>query len=213
VVSLVEHTFTVLPLIRAALQNQTVYADLEGIQAVADRVAAGEEVLYQPAVVEMPVAAEVEAAAVEAVPEPEAAVEVAVAGPVAVAEAEAPAEEEHAFAIDPVLFEILKPEVGGHLESVDAWLAACAARGPQPVTDPLLRSIHTMNGAFAMTDVVPITDVTAPLEGYIKRCLAHHTIPSAAGVAVIADSAEAIRQTIAAMEKPRPTLPNFEALA
>jgi chemosensory pili system protein ChpA (sensor histidine kinase/response regulator) len=217
VVALVEHTFGVLPLIRAALQNQTVYADLEGIQAIADRLAAGEEVFYQPAVVEAPAVAEAEVPAVEAetVAEPETVAEAPVAAAAAVAETVAHAEEEDrgAFAIDPVLFEILKPEVGGHLEAVDAWLAVCAARGPQPVTDPLLRSIHTMNGAFAMTDVVPITDVTAPLEGYIKRCLAHHTVPSAAGIAVIADSANAIRQTIIAMEKPRPTLPNFESLA
>ena len=215
VLSLVEHTFGVLPSIRAALQGQTVYADLEGIQVVADRLAAGEEVHYQPAVavVEAPIAveAEAEAPAVETTPEPVSVAEPTVAEAAVPAEAEA--EDRHAFAIDPVLFEILKPEVGGHLESVDAWLAICAARGPQPVTDPLLRSIHTMNGAFAMTDVVPITDVTAPLEGYIKRCLAHHTVPTAAGIAVIADSAEAIRQTIVAMEKPRPTLPNFEALA
>ena len=72
------------------------------------------------------------------------------------------------FSIDPVLLEILKPEVAGHLEAVDAWLADCAARGPQPVTDPLLRSIHTMNGAFAMTEVPTITDVTAPLEGSMR---------------------------------------------
>ena len=62
------------------------------------------------------------------------------------------------FAIDPVLFEILKPEVAGHLETIDAWLAACAAGGPQPVSDPLLRSVHTMNGAFAMTEVTALTD-------------------------------------------------------
>ena len=83
-----------------------------------------------------------------------------------------------ASSIDPVLFEILKPEVAGHLETVDAWLADCAARGPQPVTDPLLRSIHTMNGAFAMTECRRITDVTAPLEGFIKRSLAHRARPT-----------------------------------
>ncbi|MBP6596520.1 MAG: Hpt domain-containing protein, partial [Arenimonas sp.] len=48
VVSLIEHAFNNLPLLRAALQGETVYADLLGIQLLADRVAAGEEVFYQP---------------------------------------------------------------------------------------------------------------------------------------------------------------------
>jgi chemosensory pili system protein ChpA (sensor histidine kinase/response regulator) len=96
---------------------------------------------------------------------------------------------------------------------VDAWLAACAARGPQPVTDPLLRSIHTMNGAFAMTELGVITDVTAPLEGFVKRALAHNTVPSKEAVQVVADAAAAIRTTIVAIEKPRPVLPQFDELA
>src|SRR4249919_2613461 len=115
-----------------------------------------------------------------------------------------PEPEGDVFSIDPVLLEILKPEVAGHLETVDAWLAACAARGPQPVTDPLLRSIHTMNGAFAMTELGVITDVTAPLEGYVKRSLAHGRVPGKDGVQLVADAAAAIRTTIAAIEKPRP---------
>ncbi|KFN43413.1 hypothetical protein N789_09060 [Arenimonas oryziterrae DSM 21050 = YC6267] len=222
VVALIELAFTNLPLLRAALQGETVYADLEGIQAVADRLSAGEEATYQMSplaavAADIPVggladrpASEVEAPeavamsaepVVEAIPEPEEVVELAEDG------------GSTAFAIDPVLFEILKPEVDGHLETIDAWLAACAARGPQPVTDPLLRSVHTMNGAFAMTEVSVITDVTAPLEGYIKRSLAHHKTPSAEGVSVIADTAAAIRQTIIALERPRQALPTFDDLA
>src|SRR5690606_18169122 len=42
VVGLIEHAFNALPLLRAALQGETVHADLAGIEAVADRVAAGE---------------------------------------------------------------------------------------------------------------------------------------------------------------------------
>lgn len=73
------------------------------------------------------------------------------------------------FALDPVLLEILRPEVEGHLDTVEAWLAQAEAHGPQRVEEPLLRAVHTMNGAFAMTDVSAITGVTAPLEGFLKR--------------------------------------------
>ena len=202
VVSLIENAFNTLPLLRAALQGESVHADLEGIQQLADRVSAGEEVFYQPvqaaapAPVAPPVAEVAPPAAVE--PEPEA-VEVHAGSDVpAVAE-----EEGEGFAIDPVLFEILKPEVAGHLETVDAWLDACRTSGPQPVNDQLLRAIHTMNGAFAMTEVTALTEVTAPLEGFMKRSLASQRTPGADGVAAVADAAAAIREAIIALERPQ----------
>ena len=213
VVSLIENAFNTLPLLRAALQGESVHADLDGIQQLADRVSAGEEVFYQPP-------AQVAAAAPGGrrargrgrgrggrgrVPSP-------CKRPPAEAE---PADEGDAdgFAIDPVLFEILKPEVAGHLETVDAWLDACRARGPQPVSDQLLRAIHTMNGAFAMTEVTALTDVTAPVEGYMKRSLASQRTPGADGVAVVADTATAIREVIVALERPRPVVPHYPELA
>ncbi|MCX7034629.1 MAG: Hpt domain-containing protein [Arenimonas sp.] len=209
VVSLIENAFNTLPLLRAALQGESVHADLEGIQHLADRVAAGEEVFYQPAqfAAAAPVVVEPEApVAVEAAP-----VEAELPEPVAVEAMQA--DDADAFAIDPVLFEILKPEVAGHLETVDAWLDACRARGPQPVTDQLLRAIHTMNGAFAMTEVTALTDVTAPVEGFMKRSLASQRAPGEDGVAVVAAAAAAIREVIEALDRPRPTLPHFAELA
>ena len=231
VVGLIENAFDNLPLLRAALQGETVFADLDGIQAIAERITAGEEVFYQPSPLAA-VAAEIPNgglgdavdAEVSALAEEEAGADLPIvfeaasdAEPAAGAGFEGDEGQtddgSHGFAIDPVLFEILKPEVDGHLETVDAWLGDCAIRGPQPVTDPLLRSIHTMNGAFAMTDVSVITDVTAPLESYIKRSLAQHATPSAEGVAVVAETARAIRQTITALERPRAALPQFLELA
>jgi chemosensory pili system protein ChpA (sensor histidine kinase/response regulator) len=224
VVSLIEHAFNALPLLRAALQGETVHADLEGIQQLADRVAAGEEATYQPS----PMSVTVQPAPVAPAPElPPPALAAETLAPVVDSEAAARFEAEFeaeaaeagqepgggGFSIDPVLFEILKPEVAGHLEIVDAWLAECAAHGPQPITDPLLRAVHTMNGAFAMTEVTVLTDVTAPLEGFMKRSLAIHLVPGDEGVSVVADTAAAIRQAIVALERPRPVLPSFAALA
>jgi chemosensory pili system protein ChpA (sensor histidine kinase/response regulator) len=212
VVSLIENAFNTLPLLRAALQGETVHADLEGIQQLADRVAAGEEAFYQP-VAAAPAAAVV-AAPVAVAPVVEAAVTAPHVEPEPVSEMAAETDAEgDGFAIDPVLFEILKPEVAGHLETVDAWLAACAAAGPQPVTDPLLRAVHTMNGAFAMTEVTALTDVTAPLEGFMKRSLGGQRMPDAEGVAVVAAAAAAIREVITALERPRPVLSSYAELA
>ena len=209
VVSLIENAFNTLPLLRAALQGESVHADLDGIQQLADRVSAGEEVFYQP--VQFAAAPSLPAAAEPVAPVEAAPVEAEVVVP-AVLEVEAQ-DDTGGFAIDPVLFEILKPEVAGHLETVDAWLDACRARGPQPVSDQLLRAIHTMNGAFAMTEVTALTDVTAPVEGYMKRSLANQRTPSDQGVAVVAETAAAIREVIVALERPRPTVPHFPELA
>ncbi|KFN48922.1 Hpt domain-containing protein, partial [Arenimonas composti] len=230
VVALVQRAYDTLPLLRDALGGATVHADLAGIEAIADRVAAGEDAFYSE-----PAAAPF---AVEAAPAPEPVVEAAAAAPVAdiappapepepvveatreTESAPAPAAEtpagdiaEAGFVIDPVLFEILKPEVAGHLETVDAWLAACAAGGPQPISDPLLRSVHTMNGAFAMTEVTALTEVTAPLEGFMKRSLANQRTPDVDGVQLVAESAAAIRAVIAALEDPRRGLPDYSELA
>jgi chemosensory pili system protein ChpA (sensor histidine kinase/response regulator) len=204
VLALVDLAFEHLPLLRAALQGHAVEADLEGVQATAELLASGEEATYAasaaPAVEEDDDAFEPEPAVATAVAEAPSLADAAdIDGPV--------------FSIDPVLFEILKPEVAGHLDVVDAWLADCAARGPQPVSEPLLRSIHTMNGAFGMTDVGTITEVTAPLEGFVKRSLAHHVTPSPDAVALIADASRAIRETVVAIERPHPVLPHFAALA
>jgi chemosensory pili system protein ChpA (sensor histidine kinase/response regulator) len=212
VAALVEHAYETLPLLRAALQGHSAHADLAGMQDVAARLMAGEEAIYQPAGEEAEATmatAEELAEAHEA--EPTEAESVAIAEMMAEEIAET-ASDDTVFAIDPVLLEILKPEVNGHLETVDRWLAACAASGPQPVTDPLLRSIHTMNGAFAMTDVVVITDVTAPLEGYLKRALAHDQVPSSEDIVLIGEAAQAIRVTLFALEHAK-SLPHFDDLA
>ncbi len=205
--ALVGHAFDTLPLLRAALQGQSVHADLAGIQDVAGKLMAGEEAIYQPAdaVTQEPAAIDADEA------EPVAAESDAIAEMMAQEIAET-ASDSNVFSIDPVLLEILKPEVNGHLEVVDRWLAACASGGPQQVTDPLLRSIHTMNGAFAMTDVVVITDVTSPLEGYLKRALAHDRMPSVEDIGLIGEASQAIRVTLFALEHAH-SLPHFDDLA
>ena len=79
--------------------------------------------------------------------------------------------------IDPVLLEILDTEVGGHLVTVERWVAN-AGSAPARSDDKLLRAIHTMNGAFAMTEVPSITDAMTPAEAYVKRLLVAHEVAS-----------------------------------
>ncbi|MGB3394418.1 MAG: Hpt domain-containing protein [Stenotrophomonas sp.] len=189
VVAMVNQAFEVLPQFNAALRGSGhIHSDVLGMQDVADRIAAGEEAFY--------VAGEVAAAAAP-VAQP-AAAESAPAGTPA--------------SVDSVLREILEAEVGQHLATVEEWLARSRPQ-PQPVTDEVLRAVHTMSGAFAMTDVPEITAVTAPAESFVKRSLANAVTPEVQGVDALAEAAAAVAATITALQAPSPLIPSFAPLA
>ncbi|RZA20783.1 MAG: hypothetical protein EOP93_05045, partial [Lysobacteraceae bacterium] len=193
VVAFLGQTHAVLPQLHAALCGEAaVSVDLAVMEAVADRLAAGEDVLL----------GEVEP--------------VAAAGPEPAGE-EAPVEQAAvadtvAVQVDPVLLDILGAEVGGHLETVDAWLAQARA-GDSGVNDGLLRAIHTLNGAFAMTEVPSVTAFTSPTEGYVKRLLAAGAPADADGIAAISDVADAVRASTLALQATPTQVPVFAALA
>src|SRR5690606_6728079 len=192
VVAFVAQTREALPKLHAALRGEaTEGVDIAAMEAVADRLAAGEDVLLDavPA-----------AAPAPATPAP--------AGP----EASAPAADTVAVQVDPVLLEILGAEVGGHLETIDAWLARARA-GETAVSDDLLRAIHTLNGAFAMTEVPSVTAFTAPTEGYVKRLLAAGAEADADGVAALGEVADAVRASTVALQASPAQVPLYAALA
>ena len=84
------------------------------------------------------------------------------------------------------------------------------ARRARPTT-ALLRAIHTINGAFAMTEVPVITDDHRPDRGLRQAPAGLAAQPaSAEGVAAMAAVAEAIRRTLAALQTPAPRVPAFE---
>lgn len=198
VVAMVTQAYEVLPQLNAALRGQgRVTADLQAMQAIADRVAAGEETFHVP----LQRAAPVVAAPVEVVDVVE-----AVEASDAVEASGTPAN------IDEVLREILEAEVDTHQATLQAWLRE-ASVAPQPVTDTLLRAVHTMNGAFAMTDVPEITAVTGGAESFIKRSLAADTTPDADGVDALSATAEAITATMTALQADAPRIPVQAALA
>lgn len=201
---LLEQACDTLPQLNAALRGRgSVTADLTGLQAVADRLAAGEDAYYS---VEPGVAQDETADAVE--PTHVAPTPIVEDAPVAFE----PEAEGTPASVDAVLREILEAEVDNHLDTVDHWLQK-AQVDATPVSEELLRAIHTMNGALAMADVPEITQVTSAAEQYTKRLLAAGETPSPEGVAAFADTAQAIRRSVAALQAPSPRIPVFAALA
>ncbi|MCB1561695.1 MAG: Hpt domain-containing protein, partial [Xanthomonadales bacterium] len=211
--ALIDHACNVLPEMLSALRGEVgVSTDLEAIKDVAERLSNGEEAWYTPAPpaaapVEPVVEAEVDA--VEEIPVEESDAETEATAPEA---AEGEDEMLSRFGIDPLLFDILKTEVAGHLDGVESFLERCQ---PAPVAadDALLRSVHTMNGAFAMTEVPGITDVVSPLEGYIKRLLAQGAAPTAVGLDLMRESVSAVREVMGRLESTSDSLPDLGDLS
>ncbi len=105
--------------------------------------------------------------------------------------------------VDPMMLEILRSEVAGHLNTVSAYLESCAREGrAQPVSEALLRAVHTMHGAIAMVEIPSLAPLLGPLEGYIKRLRGVGAAPSQRGLHAIVDAATAIETEIAAVDQP-----------
>ena len=222
--ALVQHAIAALPALLAALRGDAgQHAPLAAIMQAADRLAAGEpasvEQFLQPArfetvrrVVKRRVQrARDEAALAVAVPR------AALAG--VEAEGTVAAPFDHAVIdlpvlppVDAVLLEILRSEVVQHLCTVRDYLATCRAR-PQPVSEPLLRAVHTLNGAIAMVDIPVIGHVLAPFESYLKRLRALEQAPDADGVQALADAAGLIERVMAQYDAVTPMLPDSDPLA
>lgn len=206
VLAMVDNAHAALPQLNAALRHgQRISVDLQAMQAIADRVGAGEETYYVP----LPVAVAPVAPVAEAEGEDEDEISrILAAEAIASVQDEAEPVPEAVGTpanIDSVLREILEAEVEVHQATLQDWLRS-AQQAPQPVSDALLRAVHTMNGAFAMTEVPEITAVTGGAESYIKRALAADVVPGDEGVAALDATAQAITATMEALQAEQPRI-------
>ena len=80
--------------------------------------------------------------------------------------AAAPAVED---TLDPQLLEIFRNEAEAHLTTLVDYLADCAQRLPQPVTDALQRALHTLKGSAHMAGILPVAEIATPLEKMVKE--------------------------------------------
>lgn len=123
--------------------------------------------------------------------------------------AEAPEEEPAGEGMDPTLYEIFSKEAGSHLVVVNSFLShARSAPDKAPVTDDLVRSIHTLHGAACMADLEPVHRLTGPMESYVKRLNAH-------GMTLSEDAFETMDRAVSVVEtmveragEPRPRYPD-----
>ncbi|MET0230082.1 MAG: Hpt domain-containing protein, partial [Rhodanobacteraceae bacterium] len=215
-IALVEHAVGALPELLAALRGGAApTVNVHGIMHTADRIAAGEEAqvperIWSTRKIKRIVRRRVPAAAppVAEAPAPSAEefdIESAFAAPPPALEA-GPAPN-----IDPVLFDILKSEVGAHLgvigDYLDRWADTTA-----PASEALLRAVHTLNGAIAMVDLPALGHVLAPLEGYIKRLRGVAAAPEGDGIAALEDTVALARDVVQRLDMGIGSMPDSSDL-
>lgn len=75
--------------------------------------------------------------------------------------------------LDPQLLEIFRQEALSHLDSLKRFLDS-SADDPEPsISDDLLRALHTLKGSASMAGVLPIAELTTPLDQLVREYKAH----------------------------------------
>lgn len=107
-----------------------------------------------------------------------------------------------ALANDPTLVEILKSEAVTHVGVMMQFLARIAQSGAaEPVSDELLRAVHTLNGAIAMVDLPFVSEVVGPLEGLLKRLKNQGGVVGSREAIAISETAYLVDRTMQGIER------------
>ena len=207
----VDAAVATLPKLHAGLQGQPVNLDLplDAIMLVADKLAAGEPARladltdgYRKSVRKVR----------RWVPLDEHATAVAAEAPITVSENIITSPVTGLPVVDPILLDVLRTEVGQHLQGMRDYLAR-NAHHDVGVDDELVRSVHTLHGAVAMVGIEPLAEMLAPLEVWIRRM-------RSAGVSLDREGCDAMRDAVAMtdhvmaqFDAPVPDVPDTTALA
>jgi len=113
--------------------------------------------------------------------------------------------------IDPILLDVLRTEVGQHLDGMRGYLARDAAFDTS-VDDELVRSVHTLHGAIAMVGVESLATMLAPLEVWIRRMRSADAALDREGCDALRDAIAVTEHVMAQFDAPVPDVPDATAL-
>ena len=71
--------------------------------------------------------------------------------------------------LDPHLLEIFRQEAQGHLNALGQFLDAAGGSESPPITDNLLRALHTLKGSAHMAGVLPVAELASPLDQLVRE--------------------------------------------
>ena len=112
--------------------------------------------------------------------------------------------------VDPVLLEILRSEVAQYVQTIRA--AIQRSSDELPVSEELLRAVHTLHGAIAMVDIPLLTHLLSPLESLLKRLRAAGLPLSTEGIGLLGRSVDLVEQVMGQFDAVEPKLPDADAL-
>ena len=112
--------------------------------------------------------------------------------------------------VDPVLLEILRSEVAQYLQTIRGAIQRTS--GELPVSEELLRAVHTLHGAIAMVDIPSLTQLLSPLEGLFKRLRAANLSLTSQGVHLLGQAVDVVDHVMGQFDAVEPQLPNVDAL-
>ncbi len=113
--------------------------------------------------------------------------------------------------VDPILLDVLRTEVGQHLDGMRAYLARDAAFDAA-ADDELVRSVHTLHGAIAMVGVESLATMLAPLEVWIRRVRSADAALDREGCDALRDAIALTEHVMAQFDAPVPDVPDTTAL-
>ena len=113
--------------------------------------------------------------------------------------------------IDPILLDVLRTEVGQHLDGMRGYLARDTAFDAS-VDDELVRSVHTLHGAIAMVGIDSLATMLAPLEVWIRRVRSADAALDREGCDALRDAISVTEHVMAQFDAPVPDVPDATAL-
>ena len=103
--------------------------------------------------------------------------------------------ETSAEGFDPQLLEVFRQEAQGHLQALEGFLDAAQVDEAQapPITDALLRALHTLKGSAHMAGVLPIAELASPLDQLVREYKANLIALGAEEISVLRDALPLLR--------------------
>ncbi|HET7610874.1 MAG TPA: Hpt domain-containing protein [Rhodanobacteraceae bacterium] len=114
--------------------------------------------------------------------------------------------------VDPILLDVLRTEVGLHLERMRGYIGR-NANHDVAVDDELVRSVHTLHGAVAMVGIESLARMLGPTEVWVRRVRSAGAPLDREGCDALRDAAAVTEHVMAEFDAPVPDLPDITALA
>ena len=222
--AVVHHAIKALPELLAALKGEgTPTAPLSAIMQTAEEIASGQHSRVED---HLTTAMErVRRVVLRHIPRSQSAIDSVPKGSLAesqtAADNQAASESEpvfeHALAtqtmppVDAVLLEILRSEVGQYLHTIR--MAIQRSDIELPISEDILRAVHTLHGAIAMVDIQLLTQLLSPLESLFKRLRALNIALPSEGVRLLEQAVDLVDHVMGQFDADQPQLPNVDALA